>query len=99
MEEAGCELSELMPIATVFPSAGACTEQVRLYCGRVEKAAIGELHGLAEEGEDILVHSVSRDDAMQHSIHHPPHRCNPRRRQCAQANRKVRPHRHPSACA
>lgn len=38
---------------------------------------------------------LARDDAMQHSIHHPPHRRNPRRLQRAQANRKVRPHRHP----
>ena len=65
MEEAACELSELLPIATVFPSAGACTEQVRLFCGRVSKASIGGLHGLEEEGEDILVHSVSRVDALQ----------------------------------
>lgn len=64
MEEAACELSELVPIATVFPSAGACTEQVRLFCGRVSKAAIGSLHGLQDEGEDILVHSVSRQDAL-----------------------------------
>lgn len=65
MEEAGCEVSELVPIATVFPSAGACTEQVRLFCGRVESAAIGGLKGLEEEGEDILVHAVPRTDAMQ----------------------------------
>ena len=65
MEEAGCELSELVPIATVIPSAGACTEQVRLFCGRVSSAAIGGVHGLREEGEDILVHSVSRADALQ----------------------------------
>jgi ADP-ribose pyrophosphatase len=65
MEEAACELVELVPIATVFPSAGACTEQVRLFCGRVNKAAIGGLHGLQEEGEDILVHSVARSDALQ----------------------------------
>ncbi|NND69190.1 MAG: NUDIX domain-containing protein [Halioglobus sp.] len=65
MEEAGCEISELAPIATVFPSAGACTEQVRLFCGRVEGAAIGALKGLDEEGEDILVHAVPRADAMQ----------------------------------
>jgi ADP-ribose pyrophosphatase len=64
MEEAACELSELVPIATVFPSAGACTEQVRLFCGRVSKAA-GGLHGVQEEGEDILVHSVARTDALQ----------------------------------
>ena len=40
------------------PSAGACTEQVRLFCGRVSSATAGGVHGLAEEGENILVHSV-----------------------------------------
>ncbi len=65
MEEAGCVLSELVPIATVLPSAGACTEQVRLFCGRVSSAAIGGIHGLQEEGEDILVHSVPRGDALR----------------------------------
>jgi ADP-ribose pyrophosphatase len=49
----------------VFPSAGACTEQVRLFCGRVNKAAIGGLHGLQDEGEDILVHALARTDALQ----------------------------------
>jgi ADP-ribose pyrophosphatase len=65
MEEAACELSELVPIATVFPSAGACTEQVRLFCGRVSSADLGGLHGVQEEGEDILVHSIARTDALQ----------------------------------
>ena len=65
MEEAACEISELVPIATVFPSAGACTEQVRLYCGRVKNAEVGGNFGLAEEGEDILVHSVRRIDALR----------------------------------
>ena len=65
MEEAACELSELLPIASLLPSAGACSEQVRLFCGRVTKAAIGGIHGLQDEGEDILVHSVARADALQ----------------------------------
>lgn len=65
MEEAGCEIAELEPIATVFPSAGACTEQVRLYCGRVSEAGIGGLFGVQEEGEDILVHSIARPEALQ----------------------------------
>lgn len=65
MEEAGCELSELLPIASLLPSAGACSEQVRLFCGRVTTAAIGGIHGLQDEGEDILVHSVARADALQ----------------------------------
>ena len=65
MEEAGCELAELLPIATVLPSAGACTEQVRLFCGRLGLAPVSGIHGLAEEGEDILVHSVTRADALE----------------------------------
>jgi len=64
MEEAGCELAELQPVATLLPSAGACNEQVRLFCGRIGQAAVGGIHGLAEEGEDILVHSVAREDAL-----------------------------------
>jgi len=65
MEEAACEIGELVPIATVFPSAGACSEQVRLYCGRVHTADIGGHLGLEEEGEDILVHCVPRRDALR----------------------------------
>ncbi|MEM9255474.1 MAG: NUDIX domain-containing protein [Pseudomonadota bacterium] len=64
MEEAGCSLSELVPIATVFPSAGACSEQVRLFCGKVQSAGIGGVHGVADEGEDILVHAIPRSEAM-----------------------------------
>lgn len=65
MEEAGCELADLVPIATVLPSAGACSEQVRLYCARVNAAAAGGVHGLQAEGEDILVHTVPRLEALQ----------------------------------
>ena len=65
MEEAGCEVTDLEAIATVIPSAGACTEQVRLFCGRVKAAAVGGVRGVAEEGEDILVHSVPVADAFQ----------------------------------
>ena len=65
MEEAGCEVSELLPIASLLPSAGACTEHVRLFCGRVSSAAIGGIRGLQTEGEDILVHAVPRLDALR----------------------------------
>jgi ADP-ribose diphosphatase len=65
LEEANCELGVLEPIATVLPSAGACTEQVRLFCGRVNSAVAGGIHGLAEEGEDILVHNVPVADAFE----------------------------------
>ena len=65
MEEAGCELGVLEPIATVLPSAGACTEQVRLFCGQVSSPVAGGVHGLAEEGENILVHAVPVADAFE----------------------------------
>ncbi|PLW67460.1 NUDIX domain-containing protein [Pseudohalioglobus lutimaris] len=63
-EEAGCEVADLLPIATVLPSAGACTEKVSLFCGRVSGAVAGGVHGLAEEGENILVHLVPVKDAF-----------------------------------
>lgn len=64
MEETGCEVDELLPIATVLPSAGACTEQVRLFCGRVSSEVVEGLHGLQDEGEDIRVHRVPRSEAL-----------------------------------
>jgi ADP-ribose pyrophosphatase len=64
-EEAGCELAELQPIASYYPSAGACSEHVRLFCGRVLSAGVGEVLGLPEEGEDILVHRLSRPEVME----------------------------------
>ena len=65
MEEAGCAISGLEAIATVLPSAGACTEQVRLFCGRVSGEVGTGVHGLAEEGENILVHAVPVADAFE----------------------------------
>ncbi|TCO74871.1 NUDIX domain-containing protein [Chromatocurvus halotolerans] len=64
MEEAGCELAELVPVASFFPSAGACSEHVRLFCGRVLRAGAGQVHGLDSEGEDILVHRIPRREAL-----------------------------------
>lgn len=65
MEEAGCELDRLHPIATFYPSAGACSEQIRAFIGRVVTAGVGDVHGLAEEHEDLLVHAVPREEAFR----------------------------------
>ena len=65
MEEAGCELDRLHPIATFYPSAGACSEQIRAFVGRVVTAGVGEVHGLADEHEDLLVHAVPREEAFR----------------------------------
>lgn len=63
-EEAGCTLAELVPVASFYPSAGACSEHVRLFCGRVLSAGAGEVHGLDSEGEDILVHRIPRREVL-----------------------------------
>lgn len=56
LEEAGCEIDELIELHTYYPSPGACDERVTLFCGLVDCRALGGVHGLAEENEDILVH-------------------------------------------
>lgn len=63
-EEAACELAELLPIASYYPSAGACSEHVRLFCGRVSSAGVGGVHGAPGENEDILVHRLPRLEAL-----------------------------------
>tara|TARA_B100001964_G_scaffold56090_1_gene63364 strand:- start:358 stop:1110 length:753 start_codon:yes stop_codon:yes gene_type:complete len=59
MEEAGCTISDIEPIADYLSSPGATSETVALYCGRTESKNLGGLYGLAEEGEDIRVHTFS----------------------------------------
>ena len=64
LEEAGCTMNALTPIVSYYPSPGACSEQIRLFVGRVVLAAVGEVKGIDTEHEDILVHSVARADAI-----------------------------------
>lgn len=63
VEEAGIEPRELLPIANYLASPGACPERVWLFCGRVDSAGAGGVHGLAEEHEDIRVHVLPLADA------------------------------------
>lgn len=63
-EEAGLPVLALEPIACFFPSPGACSEQVRLFVGRVDSSQAGGIHGCDDEGEDILVHAMPRQHAL-----------------------------------
>lgn len=63
LEEADCEVGELIPIMRFFTSPGSTTESVHLFCGRVDASTAGGIHGLDEEGEDIRVFVVSIDEA------------------------------------
>ncbi len=65
LEEAGCELHELMPITRFLVSPGCSSELCSLYCGRADLADAGGVHGLAEEGENILVHKMPAARAIE----------------------------------
>ncbi|HWP01656.1 MAG TPA: NUDIX domain-containing protein [Methylococcus sp.] len=62
-EEAGCEVRDLIRIYEFFTSPGASSEKITLYCGIVDASEAGGVHGLAEEGEDILVCPMPFADA------------------------------------
>ena len=64
LEEAGCTITDLVPIASFLTSPGAVTETVRLFCGRIDSDGVGGLHGLAEEGEDIRARAMPVEEAV-----------------------------------
>lgn len=65
IEEAGLELGALWPINRYFPSPGGSDELVHLYLGRCDSEGAGGVHGLADEGEDIRVHVLPFEEAVQ----------------------------------
>ncbi len=64
VEEAGCHIAELEPIAEFILSPGGCSERIHLFCGRVDSRGLGGVHGVREEGEDIRVSVVDHAQAM-----------------------------------
>jgi ADP-ribose pyrophosphatase len=63
VEEANLEVGELLPIASVMLTPGACSESCQVFLGRVDSSKAGGVFGLAEEQEDILVKVFSFADA------------------------------------
>ena len=55
VEEAGCTITDLVPIATYLVSPGGTSESISIFCGRVDSKGLGGIHGLASEHEDIRV--------------------------------------------
>ena len=64
VEEAGCTVGAILPIAELVGSPGGSSERMHLFCGEVDTAGAGGIHGLAEEGEDIRVRVERFDSAM-----------------------------------
>ncbi|MFQ5466691.1 MAG: NUDIX domain-containing protein, partial [Kiloniellaceae bacterium] len=53
LEESGCRIQALAPIGRALVSPGGTSEILHLFCGQVESAGLGGLHGLDHENEDI----------------------------------------------
>jgi len=58
IEESGCTVTALLPIARYFPSPGGLSEHVHLFCGRVDSRQASLTAGLADDHEDIRVRVV-----------------------------------------
>lgn len=64
LEEAGCEIHELVPVAGFYAHPARSSEKSFLYCGRVDAGGAGGVHGLAQEGEDIRVLAMPSGEAL-----------------------------------
>ena len=64
MEEAGCTLTDLIPVHRYYSSPGSSNEQIQIYFARTDTNGLGGIHGIDEEGEDIRVHVVSSNTAF-----------------------------------
>ena len=64
-EEAGCVLTDLIPIHRYYSSPGGSNEQVQIYFARTDTTDLGGIHGVDEEGEDSRVHVIRSDIAIE----------------------------------
>lgn len=65
IEEAGCEIQQLIKINDFFTSPGGTSELLSLFYGRVDTTHIGGIHGLDHEDEDIFVSTMKFDKVYQ----------------------------------
>jgi ADP-ribose pyrophosphatase len=64
MEEAGCDVDEIVSICEFMVSPGTSSERIQLFCGRVDSSKAEGIHGLDHEGEDIRVVVLPADEAI-----------------------------------
>jgi ADP-ribose pyrophosphatase len=65
IEEAGCEIQQLIKINDFFTSPGGTSELLSLFYGKVDTTHIGGIHGLDHEDEDIFVTTMKFDKVYQ----------------------------------
>lgn len=64
LEEAGCTISDLIPLFHYYSSPGGSNEEIELYLARTDTSDVGGIHGLDDEGEDIRVLVMKSDAAF-----------------------------------
>jgi ADP-ribose pyrophosphatase len=65
LEEAGCELTDLFAVHRYLVSPGGTTEATTLFVARTDTTGLGGLHGLQDEHEDIKVHVLTVERALE----------------------------------
>lgn len=65
-EEANLHIEEkdITKVMEYYSSAGGTSEKIHLYVAIVDSTGVGGVYGLPEEGEDIKVHVIKREVAM-----------------------------------
>lgn len=64
-EEAGCDIQQLEKISEYWVSPGGTSEKIHLYLAHVNSQQLTRFHGLEEEGEDIQLHILDRQQAYE----------------------------------
>jgi ADP-ribose pyrophosphatase len=64
-EEANLDIKpeKVKKVMNYLSSSGGMSECIHLYCASVDSTNVSGVYGLADEGEDILVHVVTRKEA------------------------------------
>lgn len=62
LEEAGCQLDDLIKIVDFYPSPGGFSELIHLFAGKISIQEVAQYGGLDDEGEDIKIHVFSLDE-------------------------------------
>jgi ADP-ribose pyrophosphatase len=66
-EEANLDIKkeDIIEVSQFFTSPGGTSECIYMFAAKVDTTDVGGVYGLEEEGEDILVHVISRKNAME----------------------------------
>ncbi len=65
IEEAGCEITDIIPICQYLVTPGGSSEIMFSFCGRVSSSGISGIYGMPNEGEDIRAFALNSAEAFE----------------------------------